>query len=187
MSDLPTALPVERRRFPRRWRRARRALIGILVIAGLALVDNVALTRLDAPQLFTVSPSPARVGDTVTLAGRGFRAALEDNVVFFGGYPGRTVRASRTRLDVEVPDVGITDGQQFRLPVKVQVHDGKVTNAVEVVVLPPCEPEPGTEPPTAEEIEEEQGSSARLPAAAGSPSPAASPPPRDAPSRPRSR
>jgi hypothetical protein len=152
-------------------------LVGILAIAFLALLGNLALSRLVAPQLFTVSPSPARVGDTVTLAGRGFRPALEDNRVFFGEYAGRMVRASGTRLHVEVPDVGLMEGQQQRLPVKVQIHDGKVTNAVEIVVLPASEPEPGTGPPTAEEIEEEEAESPRRRAPASSaPDPSASAP-----------
>ena len=181
MSSVANLPPVERRRFPRRWRRARRALIGILVIAGLAFLGNVALTRLAAPELFTVSPPQAHVGDTIVLAGRGFRTALEDNIVLFGDYTGRMVRASRTRLEVEVPDVGITDGQQ-RVPVKVKVHEGKVTNALEIVLLPASEPEPGTGPPTADEIEEEQGSAAPRPR----PSAPATQPPAAAPS-PRSR
>jgi hypothetical protein len=185
VSDLPT---IERRRFPRRWRRARRALVGILAIVGLALLGNLALTRLGGPQLFTVSPSPAHVGETVTLAGRGFDSALEDNVVFFGDYSGRTVRASRTRVEVEVPDVGIAEGQQHRVAVKVQVRDGKVSNALELVVLPAREPEPGTGPPTEEEQEAERTSPVpRLPpSAAPSASPAASPSPRSTPS-PRGR
>jgi len=157
MSDAPAAPTVDRRRFPRRWRRGRRAVLGLLVIGALALAGNLALNHIRPPQLSGISPSPAHVGDTVTLTGRGFDTTLEGNVVYFGDYSGRLILARRTRLEVEVPDMGVVAGRQERVPVKVQVDEDKVSNALELVVLPSREPEPGTEPLPEEEEEEASG------------------------------
>lgn len=151
MSDAPPTPPVERRRFPRRWRRGVRAVLGLLVIAALALAGNLALNRIRPPQLSGISPSPAHVGDTLTLTGRGFDTTLEGNVVYFGDYSGRLIDARRTRLEVEVPDIGVVVGREERVPVKVQVDEDKISNALELVVLPSRVPEPGTEPLTEED------------------------------------
>ena len=173
MSGAAPLPPVERRRFSRRWRRGRRAVIGLLVILALGLVGNLALSRIGGPHLTRISPSPARVGDTVTLAGRGFDTTLEGNVVYFGDYSGRLLRADRSSLEVEVPDVTAVAGGQERVAVKVEVDEDRVSNVLELVVLPPLDPEPGTEPLTEEEAETQ-------PLAVPNPgvaSPRASPPP----------
>jgi IPT/TIG domain-containing protein len=154
MSDASAAPPpVERRRFPRRWRRGRRAALGLLAIVALALAGNLALDRIRPPEISGLSPSPARIGDTITVTGQGFDSTLEGNVVYFGDYSGRLIQARRRRLEVEVPDIGLVAGEEKRVPVKVQVDEDKVSNVVELVVQPPLVPEPGTEPLTQEEAE----------------------------------
>jgi hypothetical protein len=155
MNEPPGPPAVERRRFPRRWRRARKALFGLLAILGLGVAGYVSFWRIGPPLLARISPSPARVGDTVTLDGQGFDPTLEGNVVYFADYSGRLVSASRTRLEVEVPEVGVLPGQEVRLPVKVQVEERKVSNALELVVRPSLEPEPGTG--GSPEYDEEEG------------------------------
>jgi hypothetical protein len=155
MNEPPGPPAVERRRFPRRWRRARKALFGLLAILGLGVAGYVSFWRIGPPLLARISPSPAHVGDTVTLDGQGFDPTLEGNVVYFGDYSGRMVRAGRTRLEVEVPEVGVAPGREVRLPVKVEVNERKVSNALELVVLPSREPEPGTGAPEEDEEEDE--------------------------------
>lgn len=154
MSDAPSPPPVERRRYPRRWRRGRRAVIGLLVLLALGVIGNIALRRIGPPLLSRISPTTARVGDTIVLEGQGFDSSLEGNVVYFGDYSGRLMKASSHRLEVEVPDIGLAVGAQELLPVKVEVDENKMTNAMELVVLPSADPEPGTEPLTKEEDEE---------------------------------
>jgi hypothetical protein len=154
MSDAPSPPPVERRRYPRRWRRGRRAVIGLLVLLALGVIGNLALRRIGPPLLSRISPTTTRVGDTVVLEGQGFDGTLEGNVVYFGDYSGRLIKASSSRLEVEVPDIGVPNGAQERVPVKVEVDEDKVTNAMELVVLPAASLEPGTEPLTEEEEEE---------------------------------
>jgi hypothetical protein len=150
----PAPPAVERRRFPRRWRRARRALIGLLILLVLGAVGHLAFWRIGPPLLSRITPSPAHVGDTVTLEGQGFDTTLEGNVVFFGDYTGRLVRAGRTTLLVEVPDVAVAAGGQRLLPVKVEVDEDKVSNALDLVVLPSLDPEPGADVLTEEEEDE---------------------------------
>jgi hypothetical protein len=179
MTDVvpPGVPPVERRHFPRRWRRARRALYGLLGLIALAVVGNLALTRLGGPKIGGLNPSPVRVGDTVTITGRGFDTTLEGNIVYFGDYAGRMVKASRQRLEVEVPDVQVSPGGK-QVPLKVEVGE-EVSDPVDITVLPPAVPEPGTEPhddvgdAAAEDAEERALEAARR----ASPGPSISPTP----------
>ena len=112
MSEAASPPPVERRRFPRRWRRGRRALVGLLALMMLGVIGYVAFWRVGPPLLARVSPSPAHVGGTVILDGQGFDPTLEGNVVYFDDYSGRVVKAGRTRLEVEVPDIEMAGTSQ---------------------------------------------------------------------------
>jgi hypothetical protein len=156
MSDVPGPPAVERRRFPRRWRRARRALIGLLALLVLGAVGHLAFWRIGPPLLSRITPSPTHVGDTVTLEGQGFDTTLEGNIVYFGDYTGRLMRAGRTTLAVEVPDIDFSSGAQQVVKVKVEVDEDKVSNTLDLVVLPSLDPEPGTGPFTEEAEEEEE-------------------------------
>ena len=153
MSEPPSLPPVERRRFPRRWRRGRNAMLGLVALIGLGLVGYFAFWRIGPPLIGRITPSPVHVGQTVVIEGQGFDPALEDNIVLFDDYAGRMVKGGRTQIEVEVPDVGVPEGQEQRVKVKVQVGENQLSNSVEIVVRPPLEPEPGTEPLTEEEEE----------------------------------
>jgi hypothetical protein len=153
MSEVQSPPPYERRRFPRRWRRARRALYGLLGLLALGVAGYVAFWRVGPPVLARVAPSPAHVGDSVVLDGQGFDPTLEGNVVYFGDYAGRVLKAGKTQLEVEVPDVGV-EGAWLPVLVKVEVGQKRVSNALELVVQPARVPEPGTGPLTDEEEEE---------------------------------
>lgn len=177
MSEVPSPPPVERRHYPRRWRRGRRAVIGLLVLLALGVIGNLALRRIGPPMLSRIYPTTAHVGDTIVLEGQGFDGTLEGNVVYFGDYSGRVAKASSDHLEVEVPDIGVAVGAEQRVPVKVEVDTDKVTNAMELVVLPSTDPEPGTESPGDEE-EEEFPSTRPNP---GNASPRASPTPTPSP------
>jgi hypothetical protein len=179
MSEAASPPPVERRHFPRRWRRARRALIGLLALIALGIAGYVAFWRVGPPLIARVAPSAAHVGETVVLDGQGFDPTLEGNVVYFDDYSGRLMTAARTRLEVEVPDIQLGQRSQASVAVKVEVREKRVSNTLPLVVLPPLDPEPGTAGPLTEdeEEEEEQG-----PLASPNPSYASpKPPPGDRP------
>jgi len=89
----PAAPSIERRHYPRRWRRARRALYGLLSVMVLGLVAYVSLRKVEPPQLDLVMPSHARVGDVVILSGSAFARRPEDNNVFVGDYAARVLEA----------------------------------------------------------------------------------------------
>ncbi|HEY7413389.1 MAG TPA: IPT/TIG domain-containing protein [Vicinamibacteria bacterium] len=171
MSDAPPAAPppVERRRFPRRWRRARRALVGLLVLIALGVLGNLAFRRLGGPRIDALVPEQARIGEAVTLEGRGFGRALEDNVVLFSDMPGRTLSAATDELVVEVPDLELPPEGRLTVSVKVQLEENE-SNRASLVVLPALQPEPATGPQDAELEEPEPA-----PSPAAPPSPPASP------------
>jgi hypothetical protein len=154
MSDITGPPLVERRRYPRRWRRGMHAMLGLVALILLSVGGYVAFWRIGPPQLARVTPTPVHVGEILTLDGQGFDPSLEGNIVYFGDYSGRVLRADRTLLQVEVPDIGVAEGTQAPVLVKVEVDESKVSNALELVVLPALHPEPGTGPLTEDEEEE---------------------------------
>ncbi len=149
-----SAQPVaERRRFPRRWRRARRALLGLLVLIALGFLGTYAIGRLGGPRLDAIVPGEARIGETVLLEGRGFGRALEDNVVYFADTPGRVVEVAPDELVVDVPDLEL--GREGRRLVGVKVQVGRAESArIPLVVRPAAQPEPATREAGAEEEED---------------------------------
>ena len=125
-SAPPPAAPAssdfrERRHFPRRWHRARRALYGLLGLMALGLVAYVGLRRVEPPQLDLVMPSHARTGDVVILSGSAFSSRPERNVVYVGDYAARVLEATRSRLLIEVPDMALDPGERKKAPVRVIV------------------------------------------------------------------
>lgn len=142
----PAVPPTERRHYPRRWRRAKRALYGLLGLMVLGVIAYVGLRNVEPPQLHLVMPSHARVGDVVILSGSGFSARPQKNDVYVGDYAARVVEASRSRLLVEVPDMALDPGDRRKALVTVTVGSTR-SEPLELIVEPPVEPEPGTEAP----------------------------------------
>jgi hypothetical protein len=142
----PPVPPPERRHFPRRWHRARRALYGLLGLITLGAVAYVGLRSVEPPRLDLVMPTQARVGDVVILAGSGFSPRPEDDVVFVGDYAARVLEAARTRLLIEVPDMALDPGEQKNARVRVRVGSQQ-TVSLQLTVNPPAEPEPGANAP----------------------------------------
>lgn len=149
-ADLPPAIPVERRHFPRRWRRARRALYGLLGLIAMGTAAYLGLKKVEPPQLDLVMPTHARVGEVVILSGTGFSPRPEKNVVYVGDYAARVLEATRNRLLVEVPDMALDPGEQKNAPVRVGVGSAQ-SKPLELRVGAPLEPEPGTDAPEEDE------------------------------------
>ena len=149
----PAAPAPERRHFPRRWHRARRALYGLVGLMVLGAIAYVGLRNVEPPHLEIVMPTHARVGDVVILSGTGFSARPEKNQVFVGDYAARVLEASRSRLLVEVPDMAVEPGERRKALVTLTVGATR-SEPVELLVEPPVEPEPGTNAPVDDDDDE---------------------------------
>jgi IPT/TIG domain-containing protein len=73
------------------------------------------------PQVTSVSPARARVGDILSLTGVNLGEAAGDVTVTIGGRPGKVLQAAGTLLKVEVPEVAMTSGRDTAAPVVVAV------------------------------------------------------------------
>jgi pSer/pThr/pTyr-binding forkhead associated (FHA) protein len=106
------------------------AAAAALVLAG----GYLAYRLLAAPRLSAVTPTRARVGQRVTLAGRNFASDAGGNVVLFGDQPGKVVQATAERIEAEVPELSTTAGRDVPFAVTVEVA-GRRTSAVEIQVF----------------------------------------------------
>jgi hypothetical protein len=145
----PAPPPVERRHFPRRWRRSRRALYGLTGLIALGLIAYLALHKVEPPQLYLVMPSHARVGDVVILSGAGFALRPEQNLVYVADYAARVLEARPTRLLIEIPSMALDPGEWRKAPVRVQV--GKTQSKSVEMTIDRSEPEPGEDAPEDDE------------------------------------
>jgi hypothetical protein len=142
----PAAPALERRHFPRRWHRARRALYGLLGVIALGMAAYVSLRKAEPPQLDLVMPSHARIGDIVILSGSAFARRPEDNTVLVGDFAARVLESTRNRLLIEVPDISLDPGERKTAPVRVTVGRAQ-SKTVEMTIDPAPELEPGTDAP----------------------------------------
>jgi hypothetical protein len=142
----PAAPPVDRRHYPRRWRRARRALYGLLGLMVLGVIGYFALRTVQPPQLDLVMPTHARTGDVVILSGSAFASRPEKNFVYVGDFAARVLEATRNRLLIEVPDMALDPGERKTAGVRVLVGKQE-SKALPLTVDPAPELEPGTDAP----------------------------------------
>lgn len=105
----------------------RLALLAVVPIAVLGSLGFAAWWLvLGAPHIEAADPREVRPGETVTLTGKNFATDPASNLVRFrGDQEGRVIQASPTRLQVEVPEVETTPGQEQRVPVVVSVSGRK--------------------------------------------------------------
>jgi hypothetical protein len=106
-----------------------------LIVLGVGAYFGMGL--LSTPSIDTVSPARAGLGQTVTLTGRRFAAAAQDNDVRLGGRPARVVQASGERLQVEVPELPVVPGRDTPVPVVVAVRGRESKPATLGVYLTP--------------------------------------------------
>jgi hypothetical protein len=67
-----------------------------------------------------ISPARARVGQRAVLTGTGFSEDPVENTVLFGGVSGTVLSATKTRLEVQVPEAVAEAGAERRVPVVVR-------------------------------------------------------------------
>lgn len=68
-----------------------------------------------APIIEAVSPTTVSALDTITILGRNFRSAVDQNTVLFGGLRGRVLTATATRITAEVPLCVLTRAVELRV------------------------------------------------------------------------
>jgi hypothetical protein len=107
--------------------------------AGAALVLGVIAVALwtwlgGSVSVVEVSPARVRVGQRAVVTGSGFSDDPARNTVLFGGVTANIVSASRTRLEVEVPEAVAEAGAERRVPVVV-IRGRKESEPVEVSVF----------------------------------------------------
>ena len=106
------------------------AAVALVVVAGGGFL---AWRQFGAARLDAVEPTRVRVGQAVVLRGKHFSAELRGNEVLFGDRAGTVVKATESRLEVEVPDVTAAAGQDVRLPVRVRSGSGE-SRAIEISI-----------------------------------------------------
>lgn len=105
----------------------RLAFLACLLAAGLLLCQASAASAAKGPVVKSVSPMHARVGETLTIRGRGFNRRAARNTVIFRSRAGRSLfvkpkRASRTKLVIVLPNAIeriLTKGAATRLRLRV--------------------------------------------------------------------
>ena len=97
----------------------------MLVLAAAAGVFF--LRGSSTPSIESITPARVGLGQSVTITGTHFGATAAENVVRFGGKPGRVVQAAPTRLEVEIPEMAAALGRDTPVPVIVVVdgHESK--------------------------------------------------------------
>src|SRR5262249_2493626 len=99
--------------------------VGFLLLGGgvaFFLIGAGALCRRGSGAkagIESIEPPRARSGQTVVLGGQGFDPEPNANVVLFGDKPGTVVDGGDSRLEVRVPPMAVTPGQDAKVAVRV--------------------------------------------------------------------
>jgi IPT/TIG domain len=91
------------------------------------------LRHLAKPELRSISPTRARVGEAVTLTGANFSTTPVDDIVLFGDVRATVQSASRTAIVAEVPELPAVAGGDTPFPVSVRVS-GRESQALSLRV-----------------------------------------------------
>jgi hypothetical protein len=110
------------------------ALLGLVVVGALAGGGYYARRAMTNPQLLSLSPTRARIGDRVTLTGKNFAKDSSGNAIMMGSNPAPALQGSETQIQVDVPEVAGSGFRELKVPVKVRVGD-RETATVELVVF----------------------------------------------------
>ncbi|WP_416867114.1 MAG: IPT/TIG domain-containing protein [Imperialibacter sp.] len=101
-----------------------------VTVNGQTGISDIAFTVFQSPEIASFSPSFGPSGSEVTITGKNFSSAPEENLVTLGGIPVTIVSSTETTLNIIVPEEAITG--KFELT----VHELS-TNSVEEFIVPP--------------------------------------------------
>ncbi|HVO11802.1 MAG TPA: IPT/TIG domain-containing protein [Vicinamibacteria bacterium] len=108
--------------------------VGAIAVAAAGLWTWRTVASPRPPELLSIAPTQAQVGQTLTLSGRNFARTPAGNTVLFGAARGAVSAASGTELKVEVPP-----GAKSTVPVVVETGGGRsrpLTVTVEALAKP---------------------------------------------------
>ncbi len=98
----------------------------LAVVAGLVWFFFIHVTP---PELVSIAPLKAEVGEAVTLTGKHFASEAAGNTVLFGAARAQVTKASDTVLEVVVPA-----GAKAQVPVRVETKEGRSSPVTLTVV-----------------------------------------------------
>lgn len=137
----PRSVPGRARPLQRQARRttspARLAALLVIVAVIVAAVAYLAFQHLEAPKIETVTPSPARVGEELTIVGRNFSSDSAANAVLFGEQAADVIDARPTRLVVKVPEMPLSPGHVSTVAIRVRSGARESSSLDVSVYLPP--------------------------------------------------
>ena len=90
----------------------------VVVLAALA-GGYFAWSASQTPRITAVSPARVTAGNTLTLTGTNLGEIVAATAASMGGRPARVVQASGDRLQIEVPELPMTPGQDTSVPIVV--------------------------------------------------------------------
>ncbi|CAD5273436.1 MULTISPECIES: IPT/TIG domain-containing protein [unclassified Imperialibacter] len=101
-----------------------------ITVNGQTGTSDIAFTVFQSPEIASFSPSFGPVGSEITITGKNFSTAPEENLVTLGGIPVTVASSTETTLNIIVPEEAITG--KFELT----VHQLS-TNSAEEFIVPP--------------------------------------------------
>jgi hypothetical protein len=95
----------------------------VTIEAGSSLSYQIKQKFKQVPvNISSISPLAGGAGTPVTITGSGFSSALDENLVFFGGVPGKVIASSSTQISVLVPAMAVNSN--IYLIVRSETADG---------------------------------------------------------------
>jgi hypothetical protein len=98
-----------------------RAVIALGVCGILGGAGWFAYVRFMRPEILTVAPQQARMGETVVLSGTRFGATVEANQLSIGDRLAKITSAAPSRIEATVPELTVPEGGEVTVPVVVRV------------------------------------------------------------------
>ncbi len=95
------------------------AAIAAALLAGAAYVTHRVRAQ---PELESIAPTRAKIGELLTITGRNFGPTAAANIVIFGETRADVREVSTTRIVAEVPEIPVPVGPDITVPVVVRVN-----------------------------------------------------------------
>jgi hypothetical protein len=109
------------------------AVIALFALGALGVAGWFVYQRFMRPEILTVAPQQARMGETVVVSGSRFGATIETNQLAIGDRLAKITKATSNRIEALVPELSVPEGGEARAPVLVRVG-WRASAPVEIIV-----------------------------------------------------